>query len=547
MSDVSNVNADLSQKGSVQQINQQQFYIEAVMYNGIPDEEPFYVPFFQVHSLEINESLHNWITRGQITLFTQFENISRGNPGSSNSEKSENTSAKNIIKAPYIDRTDGKNRVHIKVYPKPLQNQETSTTDSQNLPVKYWEINHDFIVTDIIDLEAPNAQSKKRMYKLIDERYQILLEKNLEWSTSQIAATKLGGNKKPYQLKDSEAALNPNDVLKEFLTIAGKDAKSSEKLKIGFTKDGTIDKPNINFDKIIEDEWDVGNPDNKMLYYSTANSNGLVDLHYILSRCTDKEGHPVILDYGKTSEDKGWKLNSISKYFEKSIDITVEQLIIETGVDSDKPPMFRGPTTESTEINNFFSAIASRIQKYKFSPRVSLDDNRLLNSPLHYFNHSTGEFVIKFAKNTAKNVIDSLVKIAQKGLYSYKGNSVSSPQILLNLNKSKQIGEMLKNEYSSSGEFIPENAPLNAMIMDAIFLNQAISFQTNGLTLRTPGVFINITRPDCSDKNPFDDRFLGQWLVIKTNHMFTQQSYKTDVVAVKIDSFSKIMPQVDTN
>jgi hypothetical protein len=107
------------------------------------------------------------------------------------------------------------------------------------------------------------------------------------------------------------------------------------------------------------------------------------------------------------------------------------------------------------------------------------------------------------------------------------------------------MGEMLKNEFSSSGEYIPETAPLNQMIMDAIFLNQIISFQTIGLTIRTPGVFINIYRSDAGERNPFDDRFLGQWLVIKTNHMFTQKDYKTEIIAVKIDSFAKIFPQID--
>jgi hypothetical protein len=387
---------------------------------------------------------------------------------------------------------------------------------------------------------------KKRMYKLIDERYQILQEKNLEWSVAQVAASKINNGKKAYQLKDSEAALNPNIVLKEFLTIAGKDVKSSDQIKIGFTDEGTIDKPNIPFNKIANNEWEIGKDDNRMIYCSPANSTGLDDMFYILARCTDKDGYPVLLDYGRSSKDKGWKLIPLAKIFEKSVDVTVEKLIVESGVDSDKPYIPRGPDSDPSDTHNFFSGIASRIQKYKFSPRVSIDDNRHKNSPLHYFNHSTGEFVIKFAKNTAKNVIDVLTQMAKKGLYTFKGNSVSTPQILLNLNKSKQFGEMLKNEFSAT-EFITETAPLNQMLLDAVFLNQAICFHAIGLTIRAPGVFINIVRPDSGEKNPFDDRFLGQWLVVKSNHMFTQNDYMTEVIAVKIDSFSQIFPQTDNN
>jgi len=542
MSDVSNVSADLSKKGSVQQIGQQDYYIEAVMYSSIDGEEPFYIPFLMIDSVEINESLHNWITKGQITLNTQFESISRGSPNKASAgvDKSNITE---IIKAPYIDRTDGRNRVSIKIYP---QNSNSKDFDISEKPRKNWEINYDFIITDVIDIDVNNVQNKKRMFKLIDERYQILFEKNLEWSTSIIASNKMGNGKKPYQLKDSEASLNPNDVLKEFLTIAGKNAETSEQIKIGFNDEGTIDKPNIPFNKIIEDIWEAGKADNKMLYYSPANTNALQDMFYILARCTDKEGYPVILDYGRSIEDKGWHLKPLSKYFETSIDISVEKLELDIGTDAKNPPVSRGPENESTNTQNFFSSVASKISKYRFSPMVALDDNRITNSPLHYFNHSTGEFVIKFAKNTAKNVIDTLKAFAEKGLYSHKNNSNQSPHILLNLNKTKQAGEMLKNEFSSGGQFVPETAPLNQMILDAIFLNQVISFQCIGLTIRTPGVFINIYRSDAGEPNPFDDRFLGQWLVIKTNHMFTQEDYKTEIIAVKIDSFSKIFPQVDS-
>ena len=541
MSDVSGVSVDLSKKGSVQQIGQQQYYIEIAMYSSIDGEKPFYVPFIMVDSLEINESLHNWVTKGRLTLNTQFECITRGSPNHA-SVGTDKSNVTEIIKAPYIERTDGRNRVSVKIYPEKNSEDDKSTEK----PKLYWEKNYDFIITDVIDIDVNNTQDKKRMYLLVDERYQILSEKNLEWSTSVMAAKQMGNKKKPYQLKDSEASLVPNYVLKEFLTIAGNDVSTSQQINIGFDNSGSIDKPNIPFNKIINDKWDTGKTDNKMLYYSPANSTALEDMFYILARCTDKEGFPVILDYGSSSEDKGWHLIPLSDYFEKSIDISVEKLELDVGMNSDKPPIQRGPENESTNIQNFYSAVASRIPKYRFSPMVTLDDNRIKNSPLHYFNHSTGEFIIKFAKNTAKNVVDVLTKFAQKGLYSFKNNSNLNPHIILNLNKSKQLGETLRNEYSTSGQFLPETAPLNQMILDAIFLNQVISFQTVGLTIRKPGVFINIYRSDSGETNPFDDRFLGQWLVIKTNHLFTQPDYKTEIIAVKIDSFSKLFPQIDT-
>jgi hypothetical protein len=39
---------------------------------------------------------------------------------------------------------------------------------------------------------------------------------------------------------------------------------------------------------------------------------------------------------------------------------------------------------------------------------------------------------------------------------------------------------------------------------------------------------------------------LGQWLVVNTKHRFTQKSYETDVIAVKVDSFSQLWQKTET-
>jgi len=84
------------------------------------------------------------------------------------------------------------------------------------------------------------------------------------------------------------------------------------------------------------------------------------------------------------------------------------------------------------------------------------------------------------------------------------------------------------------------------MLFDSIFLNQSISFQCLGLTLRTPGKFIFIDRLGAGEKNAFDDRFLGQWLITHVSHLFTQETYVTEVVGNKIDSFSPIFSQQES-
>jgi len=77
-------------------------------------------------------------------------------------------------------------------------------------------------------------------------------------------------------------------------------------------------------------------------------------------------------------------------------------------------------------------------------------------------------------------------------------------------------------------------------------LNQAVQFVANGLTIRQPGKYIFIDRiTSTGEKNPFDDRFLGQWLINKVTHYFTKREYSTDIIATKIDMHNKWFEEMD--
>jgi hypothetical protein len=529
------------QKGTLHQIRDQFYYIEIAMYNQIEGQKPLYVPFFFVDSISIHESIYNFITKGEIVLNTDFEIFTRGSQGN------------NAVKAPYIDRTDGRNRIHIIIRPIEVTSENDNITvvdNDKKFPKKYWELDMDFVVIDIQDLPIQNAQRKQRRYIFVEERYQLLKEKNLEWSSITIAAKKL--NKKNVEIKDSEGALNPNDMLKDFLTIVSTNNNTMPKIKVGFDNNGSIDNPNIDFDKIDNANWDAGKPDNKALIIPTANSTALDDLFVILSHCTSSDGFPVILDYGRNSEQKGWQLISLSKFFEQASEQQVERLIVEDGLmpdgDNDESPPYiaRADDQPGTQTKNFTSLVASRIQKYSFSPMVALDDARILNSPTVFFDEHTGAFNIIKKDNTAQNVIDKLKELATKGLYTFKNKSGTKPQIVINLNQTKKTGQMTKYEHAINGPYGLKTAPLNQMILDAIFLNQSLAFQCPGLTIRTPGKFVFVDRLGSGETNPFDDRFLGQWFVTSVSHLFTQGTYVTELVGNKIDSFSTLWPEEDS-
>jgi hypothetical protein len=221
-------------------------------------------------------------------------------------------------------------------------------------------------------------------------------------------------------------------------------------------------------------------------------------------------------------------------------------LIIEDNILTKQPYFNRGPLygedIENFMQQNFTSGIASRIKSYKFSPMVSLDDMKIVNRPLIYHDFNSGTFRIYPENNTAKDVIDKFTEAAKESLYSFETNK--DAHILANLNQTKQKGIATKPALAYR-PFVPNNLPQIEMMKNLLFLNQAISFVSNGLTIRAPGRFIFID--STGRRNAFNDRFLGQWIMTKVVHLFTKSSYVTEVIATKVDAFQKIWDVEDKN
>ena len=542
-----------SKNGFIHQIRDQLYYIEIWLYNQISGQKKFSVPFYFINSLAIEETIFDFNVRGWIVFNTDFEILERGST-SITTPKGTTISG---TKPSFIFITDGRNKISIKIYPIP-NNQKgyTISTNTEELPKEKLEMNFDCVIYDVEDLPTKSAQKKMRKFYFWDERYQHFLEKNVEWSTSVQGLKTYDQNYQSYdkiwKLKDYQRSIPASYAIRSLIETASlKDPATSESgsggnIKIGYADGGTIDLPDVPLNTFSID-WDwgyekdyitnaQGNSYRKDLvfYTSPANNNVMDDLNYLLENAISKEGNPVFLRYGRWSGEKEWSLVGLEDIFADAENEQVERLLIEDGRTAEKPYIARAPSDYGSDVKNFMSGIASRIYEYKFSPMVAIDDNRIVNTPYHLYDWSRGQFNIYFKENLAKEVANKLTETGKKGLFSMpKGH------VLLNINQTKQKGIMLNNAYSSKPFSPPETPRLN-MMKDAIFLNEAISFVTAGLTIRSPGRFLFIDHSNSNDYNAFDDRFLGQWMMTKVVHIFTQSNYITEVIANKIDTFSKI-------
>ena len=533
---------DQKKVNKLQTIDDQLYYFDVWMYNQITGQDPFEVPYAIIDSISIEETLSDWNTKGWLVINNYYELLEKYFP--------------NTTKAPLIFRTDGRNRLRINFYPVLEVTQDLLSLESSGVSKdirEKWEICLDCVIYDVEDIETPNPREKKRKLYFHDERYQLFSEKNMEWSTAVEGRALEYGSASEVGVVDSSRVCKANYALQSIINKAGIDPVSNAWIKVG---GGTINEPKDNLVASLTN-WHYGTKENEIFYTSPAYSTVNEDIKYVLDYCGTKENGPCFLNLTRWADPNGkvFELNSPKDYFDDvKTNEQVEHLVIEDGIieqgainpsdgGNQKPYFPKAPVTESNQIKNFMSGRASIIKAYKFSPMVSSDDSRICTTPLHQFDFSTGTFKIQFTDNKIDDVHDSMTNYAKDTLYSFTN---SDAHFLLNINKVKKTGVMMHNHFEPL-QFIPKFLPQTNMIRDSLFLNECISFMVAGLTIRAPGRFVFIDKLSSNaDPNPHEDRFLGQWLIIKVVHLFIQGQYVSEVVATKVDTFRKLWDKEDT-
>lgn len=529
---------DETNKRFLCQIRDQHYYVEIWLYNQIDGQEKFGVPYVLIDTLCIEETLMDWAVKGYFITNDKFELFQKN---------------KEDGKTPFIFRSDGRNRISINILPIVA---DTSTvnlftgkvdTTSEEFKSK-WQMSFDCVIYDVEDLDTDSNQVKRRKFYFWDERYQLFSEKNIEWSTAYDGIKEMGGTP-TIGATDRNRAIPANTAIKSIIKKASINP-NGDIIKVGFSEGASIDNPNKRLDSISMGlDWLEGSNENNVLYTSPANSTVIDDLSYMIPFAGTSDDGPVFLSIDRTQKNKMWNLISLKEYFKRSKKEQVERIFVGfiDSAEKMKPYVPRAFSEDGNQIFNFMSGIGTSIQSYQFSPMVSSDDKRITNSPIHSYDFSSGTFTIKNSKNTASEVLNSMEEISKAGLYNFTESTLrNQAHVLLNLNQTKKQGISLENKFIPN-KFYPECFTRNQMIKDALFLNESLSFYVPGLTIRAPGRFIFIDNPYTADEDSFNDRFFGQWMIIKVVHIFKQDSYMSRVVANKIDSYSKIWEKEDTN
>jgi hypothetical protein len=537
-------------------LNDQFYHFKATLYNGVQKIE---IPQGFIELITIKESLLSWVTSGSLLLKNDLEFFERGDIDNTKSYQG------NI----YTFRSDGRNRLNIRFFPIANINLE------ENIDTKFaedWEINYDFAVVSIQDVSSTNGIEKFKQLEFVDERFQIFEESSILWSTRYLA-TRVIANQSGTNSTNPALLINAKEgkcligaSVKDFIqTVCNspeiQDEESifteQKELMIGFSEEGSIEEPDISV-AAFSKEWDEGSDTNYIFYTTPATYNVNDNLSYLLSNYIASDSYvrdgtekyemnflPGILRLHRYKKE--WSLVGIDKIFEKASpnnnlqEGCVETLTLQSITNTEDYPSVNitydiGQSYVNGKLVNIHIPNTSIIYNYNIAPMSGVDDMSITNRPVVQYDIASSTWSIYCKQNSIEAVHTAVKeKIIKNNLYNG-----SRHEPLLSTNKAKLNGVNTKIQHTVHQTVAAQYASRNDMIMRSVFLNQAITFSAKGLTVRTPGKFINIIS-NVDRLNDFEKKFNGQWLLTEVTHTINKDNgYTNNCIAVRVSSYTKL-------
>ena len=488
------------------------------LYNG---ENDVYLKPEAWDNLLLEEDIFDWPTKGSIVIKSEFNSLERE---SDEAITATGADRKNLV---YKFRNDGRDTIYITIMPK-------STAIAGLTPADYkenlWRIELEAVIYDVEDFTHTNITDKcKRLY-FWEKTYQMMQEKNIEFTTANVGDNK--GKANIHKLSNEDRSLKSGSAIAELL-------KNDEDFKKNATK--TDDAT----------QWNPGDELSKVFYSSASNNTFLDDLQYLLSVHTASQAddnQPCIFKLERP-EAKGkprqFSLKSIKQYFEKAGkdtpgDYQIEQLFLQEHSETVNPNevvISKAPTSTGTDVNkNIKGADFSEIRNYQLVDFSGADYNALLgNRFVVSHNMKDGQFNIEIVKSKSEIFKD----FAKQNILN---------QVLTNTQDDRlPLTRYMTTGYNSTSVFSPRQLEKgryvdarNKMLKHYLFSNLGIAFNLRGLTIRQPGRFFGLSKKAKNDKD-HDDLIEGQYFITNIKHEFSTstRTYSTSTVAVKVHKFKE--------
>lgn len=460
-----------------------------------------------IEELIIQDDILNWVHQGTMTLQNPHNAIER-------SDKI-NSPSQTVDTPQFKFRSDGRDYLYL--YIEPLVDE----TELVEINQDFYTINIIFSIYKIEDISDGNPESKKKRLYFWDYRYQYMVEKNIRWSTAYSLKNTEESQVSITQLSDDDRSMYCGEAIMDFLSSTFKD-----------------DFGDIKFNS----DWNPGS--NKIFYSSPNESKAVDDLECLLEQTVstgETNNEPCILRLERT-KDHMWSLLSLSEYFKKSTlddgapgpfqneTFTIAFLEDNSNPIPNRPKSPRGGTT----VQNVHIPHLSEIKDFEFVHQSGLINQRkMVTTVVNGYDFENKQF------NTYQFNIDDIENEFQSNIID---NAYSSGETKCKanffINQMKQSNHNIRSMQSTTSDNINAiSYGRNTLLHNGMLTGNTVKFSAKGNTNRQAGRFISLERPGTYDENSFDDMILGQYFTVAVNHIFHNNMYDNDVIAVKPFAF----------
>ena len=511
-----------SHDDQVVQVNDILFFYNILLFN--PDFDVVRIKQASIKNLFIEDDLSNFYHKGYLIYDNKYDTLESLN-SLQKSYYQNSALMNNLVQGSnskgYRYRGDARDFLFIDIMPevKPGTIKKNNVNEKDK---KIFNLRFTFSVYDNEDIRGTTIHEKFKKLYFHDYSYQIMTEKDVYFTTADYIE-----DKGVIKLTNQERGIPTGTAIRKLIE------------KTFDAKEGYNPK--------FSEKWDEGG--SKIFYSSPAQYKAIDDLDYLMSYHVSAPESDFDNCYLRLERyEEKWKLESYKDLFRSAF--TNSPSLAQFGLSDLAGPslvetFFLGMPMDESAGSNVQNRIpdfagnmvtfndSSILNVYEFTNLAGKDSQQqIVSHPVHSYNFMNGTFRIDFTNN---NIEEASQTYFNNYVQNLKGSKGGAPSSNLSFNQYRTKQQNIKNVFTISSESQTQRFSFgrNEILYSALFLNNCIRFRTKGVTSRQAGQFISIQRHNTVPDNYFDDKNLGIYLVIRVEHVFSEQIYYNEIFAVK--------------
>jgi len=507
-----------------------------------------------IKSLSIEDTFNNFYQQGSIVIDNSFDIIERDTPSTDINTPTYYNNAGNTngdISMGYIFRGEARDILHIDIMPQ-LDSTAVDNMGSEEGQALY-RMSYDFAIYNSEDIVSDQPDQKYKKLYFWDLYYQLLLEKNVPFSTATIPNLyDSTGNTNTTGEPSGDTGIETGIALKEFLKAAFPD---NEGYSISFSDSTNNNQDTANLPQSEKNKqntkWDIGGT--KIFFSTPANYKAIDCVNYILSRhVSNAESDFDQCFLHLERYPRQFSLGSVKQSFDQAYSQT-------SGVDAPgnlyvETVKIGGYTQQDgkspaeayfTPAGGLYFERFGTVKSFSFDNMAGLySQQKLVPHFVHSYDYQNKQFNIDIERSG----VEQSMKTYQKN-YVNKMNSSNQYPAYPNFapGQLRYTNKNIQNVFSVVEQDPDQrlNFGRNKFLYDSIMMNNLMSFRLPGMTHRQAGCFIGIDRDGAVPFSKFDNKLLGIYMIIEVKHVFNGSEYYNDLHCIKTYNFKQLDDTTD--